>query len=54
MHYAIIKPWKGGQNIEQKQKSGNKKASLETKLNLVTAILNLVVALILLYEKLTS
>ena len=31
-----------------------KKARLETKLNLVTAILNLVVALILLYEKLTS
>ena len=36
------------------KKSGNKKASLQTELNLVTAILNLVVALILLYEKLTS
>lgn len=36
------------------KKSGNKKASLETKLNLVTAILNLVITLILLYEKLTS
>ena len=36
------------------KKSGNKNASLETKLNLVTAILNLVIALILLYEKLTS
>ena len=40
--------------LSKNKKSGNKKASLETKLNLVTAILNLVIALILLYEKLTS
>jgi hypothetical protein len=40
--------------LGKNKKSGNKKASLETKLNLVTAILNLVIALILLYEKLTS
>ena len=40
--------------MSQNKKSGNKKASVETKLNLVTAILNLVVALILLYEALTS
>lgn len=40
--------------MSKNKKSGNKKARLETKLNLVTAILNLVVALILLYEKLTS
>ncbi len=37
-----------------KKKSGNKKVSPESKLNLVTAILNLVIAIILLYEKLTS
>lgn len=37
-----------------KKKSGNKKVSPESKLNLVTAILNLVIALILLYEKFTS
>ena len=37
-----------------KKKSGNKKASPDSKLNLVTAILNLVIALILLYEKFTS
>ena len=36
------------------RKSGDKKAGLDTKLNLVTAIVNLVIALILLYEKLTS
>lgn len=36
------------------KKSGNKKVSPESKLNLVTAILNLVIALILLYEKFTS
>lgn len=37
-----------------KNKSGNKKASPESKLNLVTAILNLVIAFILLFDKLTS
>lgn len=37
-----------------KKKRGNKKVSPESKLNLITAILNLVIALILLYEKLTS
>ena len=40
--------------MSKNKKSGNKKAQLDTKLNLVTAILNLVIALILLYEKLTS
>ena len=40
--------------MSKNKKSGNKKASVETTLNLVTAILNLVVALILLYEALTS
>lgn len=40
--------------MSRKKKSGNKKVSTESKLNLVTAILNLVIALILLYEKFTS
>lgn len=40
--------------MSRKKKSGNKKASPDSKLNLVTAILNLVITLILLYEKLTS
>lgn len=40
--------------MSKRKKSGNKKVSPESKLNLVTAILNLVIALILLYEKLTS
>ena len=35
------------------KKSDSKKAGPETKLNLAAAILNLVTALILLYEKLT-
>ena len=38
----------------RKRKSGNKKVATESKLNLVTAILNLVISLILLYEKITS
>lgn len=40
--------------MSKKKKSGNKKVGPESKLNLVTAILNLVIALILLYEKLTN
>lgn len=40
--------------MSRKKKSGNKKVSTESKLNLVTAILNLVIALILLHEKFTS
>ena len=40
--------------MSKNKKSGNKKASVQTGLNLVTAILNLVVALILLYEKLSG
>ncbi len=36
------------------KKSGRKKVSTESKLNLAAALLNLVTALILLYEKLTS
>ena len=53
MHYIIIESWKGGKTMS-KNKSGNKKASPESKLNLVTAILNLVIAFILLFDKLTS
>lgn len=37
-----------------KKKSGNKKASPESKLNLITAPLNLVIAILLLIEKLTE
>ena len=37
--------------MSKKRKSGNKKAGTESKLNLVTAILNLVIAIILLYER---
>ena len=40
--------------LSKNKKSGNKKAGLDTKLNLVTAILNLVIAFILLFDKLTS
>lgn len=37
-----------------KKKSGNKVKSNESHLNLITAIINLVIALLLLYEKITS
>lgn len=40
--------------MKQKKKSGNKKVSPESKLNLVTAILNLVIALLLLIDRLMS
>ena len=40
--------------MSKNKKSGNKKASIQTGLNLVTAILNLVIAFILLFDKLTS
>ena len=40
--------------MSKNKKSGNKEAQPDTKLNLVTAIINLVTTLILLYEKLTS
>lgn len=40
--------------MSKKRKSGGKKVSPESNFNLAAAILNLVTALILLYEKLTS
>ena len=39
---------------KQKKKSGNKVKSTESNLNLITAIINLVISLLLLYEKITS
>ena len=38
----------------RKKKSGNKVTGSDTYINLITAIINLVIAIILLYEKLTN
>lgn len=43
--YDIIKPWKGGEEVSKKKKSGRKIAS-ETKINLATAIIQLITAVI--------
>lgn len=50
---TIIRTWKGGKALSKKKKSGNKNEPA-SYVNLVTAIVQLVIALILLYEKLTS
>lgn len=39
---------------KRKKKSGNKKDSPESIINLITALLNLVIAILLLIEKLTE
>jgi len=43
--YDIIKPWKGGEQVGKKKKSGHKVAP-ETKINLATAIIQLITAVI--------
>lgn len=43
--YDIIKPWKGGKEVSKKKKSGRKIAP-ETKINLATAIIQLITAVI--------
>lgn len=45
---------KGGKRIEQAKKKRGNKAEPDSYLNLVTAILNLVIAILLLIEKLTE
>ena len=51
--YSIIIDRKEVKTLSKKKKSGNKKDQPASTINLITAIVNLVIAILLLIEKLT-
>lgn len=53
VRYIIIELWKGGKTLSRKRKSGSK-GQPDSYITLATAIINLVISLILLLEKLTK